>query len=144
MVREVIEQDVVSESSALVVQRWRRYGHDRAYVEVEGQPIGYRDLRTGEVRAEDPANAAMIEDATATLLVTSAASDVREYEPLKDEALEDEALEDDVREDEAPEDDTHEDDALEVSPRALPYVPRHAAPEWNNRHFVRGFRKRTR
>lgn len=47
-----------------VVHRWRRYGYDRAYVEIDGLSIGYRDLATGRVRAYDPANVAAIEDAT--------------------------------------------------------------------------------
>lgn len=39
-----------SEARAVpVVQRWTRYGHDRAYVKVGDQNLGYRDLKTGAV-----------------------------------------------------------------------------------------------
>jgi hypothetical protein len=134
VVREVIDQGMVSDSSALVVQRWRRYGHDRAYVEVDGRPIGFRDLQTGQIRAEDPANVATIEDATAGLL-----------DPADQDVVPDEAA--------LPVTDPRfgrhgsdgDGETLDVNPGVLPYVPRHAAPDANTRHaFVRGFRKRTR
>lgn len=33
----------------VVVRRWKRYGHDRAYVVINGMDVGYRDLASDEV-----------------------------------------------------------------------------------------------
>lgn len=52
----------------VLVQRWRRYGHDRAYVQVEGNQIGYRDLKTAQVHCAQERHASTIERATAHLL----------------------------------------------------------------------------
>jgi hypothetical protein len=44
-------------TGAISVTRWRRFRHDRAYVQVHGVHVGYRDLLTGEIHAfadEDP------------------------------------------------------------------------------------------
>lgn len=40
------------ESPALVVSHWRRFGHDRLYVTLDGSPIGWWDLATGEPHAK--------------------------------------------------------------------------------------------
>ena len=46
------------------VSRWRRYGHDRAYVtrvaDGEDRRLGYRDLVTGDDHADDPADVATV------------------------------------------------------------------------------------
>jgi hypothetical protein len=51
----------------LSVHRWRRYGHDRAYVELDGRQIGYHDLASDQIVCEDNTHADMIATATATL-----------------------------------------------------------------------------
>ena len=33
----------------VVVTRWNRYGLSRAYVRVDGEDVGYRDLKSGDV-----------------------------------------------------------------------------------------------
>jgi len=55
----------------VLVERWRRYGHDRAYVKIKGRQIGYRDLKTGEVVSELPDRHELIERATAHLLAVA-------------------------------------------------------------------------
>jgi hypothetical protein len=47
-----VSLDHVEVSSRPTVRRWRRFGHDRAYVKVAEKDIGYRDLRTGEVHCQ--------------------------------------------------------------------------------------------
>jgi hypothetical protein len=56
----------------ILVHRWRRFGHDRAYVKVDGVDIGYRDLRTGEVRCLHYGHSDVILRATAGLSPRSA------------------------------------------------------------------------
>jgi hypothetical protein len=51
----------------VVVQRWKRYGHDRAYVKVDGVQIGYRDLVSSVVHCALPEHRSLIEHATASL-----------------------------------------------------------------------------
>lgn len=51
----------------VVVNRWTRYGHDRAYVSSGEQQWGHRDLRTGDVVCGDPAHRAAVEAATEPL-----------------------------------------------------------------------------
>jgi hypothetical protein len=52
----------------VVVERWKRYGHDRAYVRVAGEKAGYRDLRTGAVECGDPRLVEVLTRATDHLL----------------------------------------------------------------------------
>lgn len=54
-------------SGPVEVTRWRRFRHDRAYVRVNGVHVGYRDLRTGAVRAPRPEHMDLIVRATAQL-----------------------------------------------------------------------------
>ena len=123
---EVIDDDLLRGASTPVVERWRRYGHDRAYVEVDQRPIGYRDLLTGRIHAEDPVDIAMIERATAAVL------DSPEW-----------AL---TSEDEREADGRHGNDDESAAPADpdAPYVPRHAAPEASALPLMRAFRKRNR
>lgn len=51
----------------VVVQRWKRYGHDRAYVKVDGVQIGYRDMVSSVVHCALPEHRSLIEHATASL-----------------------------------------------------------------------------
>jgi hypothetical protein len=60
--------DCVVAPLPVVVQRWTRYGHDRAYVQVQGTPVGYRDLKTARVHCDQAEHASTIERATAQLL----------------------------------------------------------------------------
>jgi hypothetical protein len=39
---------------------WKRFGHDRVYVTVDGRTVGYRDLTTGEDHPEDPGDEALL------------------------------------------------------------------------------------
>lgn len=59
--------DRVDAPSVPVVQRWRRYGHDRAYVRVGEQQLGYRDLKTGDVHTNGDGDAQLIGEVTADL-----------------------------------------------------------------------------
>jgi len=52
----------------IVVERWRRYGHDRAYVRIDDVDAGYRDLKTGELHCTRAEFAAAITAATTHLL----------------------------------------------------------------------------
>jgi hypothetical protein len=60
----------------IVVQRWKRYGHDRAYVKLGEQDLGYRDLKTGTVHCDRPELADTVSRATLALFdhVQSAAA----------------------------------------------------------------------
>ena len=51
----------------ITVTRWRRFRHDRAYVQVHGDHIGFRDLITHEIRAFDGADAELIARVTAPM-----------------------------------------------------------------------------
>jgi Nuclease-related domain len=53
---------------ALIVTRWRRYGHDRAYVRRGDVELGFRDLKTGAVTCSDDEFADVVRDATAALV----------------------------------------------------------------------------
>ncbi|MHA3703972.1 nuclease-related domain-containing protein [Jatrophihabitans sp. YIM 134969] len=55
------------EPPVIGVNRWRRYGHDRAYVSLGEAKLGHRDLRTGAVVSENPAHRDTVEAATAAL-----------------------------------------------------------------------------
>ncbi len=59
-----------------VVRRWKRYGHDRAYVQVDGVQIGYRDLVSSVVHCDLPEHRPLIEHATASM-AAGPASDAR-------------------------------------------------------------------
>jgi hypothetical protein len=73
------EQHELSEPP-LVVQRWCRYGHDRAYVKRGDADLGYRDLRSGEVVASDgQANSELVAEATAALYARVQATRPPEY-----------------------------------------------------------------
>ena len=39
---------------------WKRFGHDRVYVTVDGRKVGYRDLTTGADHPEDPGDEALL------------------------------------------------------------------------------------
>lgn len=39
---------------------WKRFGHDRLYVSLDGRQLGYRDNATGIDHAEDPVDAALL------------------------------------------------------------------------------------
>ncbi|WP_375503689.1 nuclease-related domain-containing protein [uncultured Jatrophihabitans sp.] len=54
-------------SAPLVVQRWRRYGHDRAYVKAGTHDLGYRDLLTGVTHCPQRADVETVERATAEM-----------------------------------------------------------------------------
>lgn len=45
------------------ITRWRRYGHDRLYLDIDGTRIGYWDLNTGTAHPEAPEHEAVIRDA---------------------------------------------------------------------------------
>lgn len=63
----------------VIVQRWTRYGHDRAYVQLNGAQVGYRDLRTSEIHCQLDQHVGVVEDATASLLRRQAAA--TDYRP---------------------------------------------------------------
>jgi hypothetical protein len=65
----------------VVVHRWRRFGHDRAYVKLRGADLGYRDLLTGEVHCERTEDRELVTLATADLADRAAADRLPEYEP---------------------------------------------------------------
>ncbi len=54
-------------SSPVVVQRWKRYQHDRAYVKIGDQDLGYRDLATGVVQCDRAELVDTVTQATADL-----------------------------------------------------------------------------
>jgi hypothetical protein len=62
----------------VVIERWKRYGHDRAYVRVDGEQVGYRDLKTGTVQCRDAGLVDTIVRATDHLLPTEPAEPVAE------------------------------------------------------------------
>jgi predicted RNase H-like nuclease len=60
-VGDVIEQFAVG---SLSIQRWRRFGMDRLYVEADGgRKVGWIDLETGESTIESPGDAELFEQA---------------------------------------------------------------------------------
>jgi hypothetical protein len=59
--------DFVGDSEPLVVQRWRRYGHDRAYVKRGEADLGYRDLKTGAVVCPSPHDVELVTGATTSM-----------------------------------------------------------------------------
>ncbi len=65
----------------VVLQRWRRYGRDRAYVKRADVDLGYRDLETGEVRCADEATAELVARVTAAMFEQVAAARQPEYRP---------------------------------------------------------------
>src|SRR5206468_3782080 len=50
-----------------LVQRWTRFQHDRAYVSLGDQELGYRDLKTGEVCCPVDGEPELVKAATADL-----------------------------------------------------------------------------
>lgn len=77
----MLPADRVDLAPAVIVQRWRRYGHDRAYVKLNDQDLGYRDLRTGEIHCGRSGDVATVERATADLFERARAAREPEYEP---------------------------------------------------------------
>lgn len=72
-------------SSPVVVQRWKRYGHDRAYVKVGEQALGYRDLTTGVVQCERAELVDTVTQATVDLYARAqSAATARDYTPRHD------------------------------------------------------------
>ena len=59
--------DPTHSREVVVVRRWKRFGHDRAYVEVNGAAVGYRDLTSGEIVCDDKKYTATISEVTAAL-----------------------------------------------------------------------------
>lgn len=59
--------DRIGPSMPLVVVRWRRYGHERAYLKRGDEDLGYRNLVTGEVVCSGPGGASEVATATADL-----------------------------------------------------------------------------
>lgn len=55
----------------LTVTRWRRYGHDRLYVERDGVRLGYWDVALGEARVEVAGEELALRDAVAGFLGAS-------------------------------------------------------------------------
>ncbi len=69
-------------SSPVVVQRWTRYTHDRAYVKIADQDLGYRDLKTGAVECSRPELVDTVTQATNDLLERAQAmAAAKEYKP---------------------------------------------------------------
>jgi hypothetical protein len=56
-----------AERDPITVIRWRRFHRDRAYVQLHGDHIGFRDLATGEVRAFRSEDVDLIARVTADL-----------------------------------------------------------------------------
>lgn len=71
-------EESASTRDVVVVRRWKRYGHDRAYVEVNGREVGYRDLGSEQVICDDLAYSSMIVTATEALVERARAA---RYEP---------------------------------------------------------------
>jgi hypothetical protein len=65
----------------VVLQRWRRYGHDRAYVKRGDADLGYRDLKTGEVRCADDANIDLVAQVTEAMVEGAELERQPEYHP---------------------------------------------------------------
>jgi hypothetical protein len=61
-------EQVEGSVETVVVERWRRYGHDRAYVRVAGEQVGYRDLKTGSVQCSDARYLGAVVESTEHLL----------------------------------------------------------------------------
>lgn len=60
--------------SSLTVRRWKRYGHDRLYVEgADGLKLGYWDLLTGKAHVDHPAHRAEFDAAIQRHLADEAA-----------------------------------------------------------------------
>lgn len=55
-------------AAPVVVQRWKRFGHDRAYVHAGGIQLGYRNLKTSEIDCEKDEYLCTIDQATLHLL----------------------------------------------------------------------------
>jgi hypothetical protein len=53
-----------ADPTVIVVQRWKRFGHDRAYVKVDESDLGYRDLKTAQVHCARSEHADVISRAT--------------------------------------------------------------------------------
>ena len=68
-------------ATPVVVQRWRRFGHDRAYVKVGGDQVGYRDLRSGEIHCSEPDLADLVDRATVELLAQAREKAAAVYTP---------------------------------------------------------------
>ncbi len=47
------------------IRRWRRFGHDRLYVSMGDEEIGWRDLRTGQDHLRDDARQLAYREAVA-------------------------------------------------------------------------------
>jgi hypothetical protein len=84
-----VSLDSVDLSSSPVVRRWRRDGHDRAYVKVGSRDIGYRDLNTGDIRCQQNKNAKVVATATADLWAQAQEELRTGYQPRHAAARED-------------------------------------------------------
>lgn len=74
-------------SSPVLVQRWKRYRHDRAYVKIGDQDLGYRDLNTGEIHCADAELVETVTQATADVYAgAQAAARARAYVPRHEAA----------------------------------------------------------
>jgi hypothetical protein len=76
-----VSTEQVDAHAPVIVRRWRRYGHDRAYVSVSGADLGYRDLLTGIVHCERTEDVERVASATADVLDRATANRLPEYEP---------------------------------------------------------------
>ena len=66
-------------ASPVVVQRWKRYGHDRTYVKVGEQALGYRDLTMGVVQCDRAELVETVTQATADLYARASVAAARAY-----------------------------------------------------------------
>jgi len=73
-----IEQSPVA--PVVVVTRWRRFGHDRAYVQIDGADVGYRNLATGEAICGEPNTIDLVTSATDALYQRVQANRPPEYQ----------------------------------------------------------------
>jgi hypothetical protein len=65
------------------IRRWKRYGHDRVYAETPGgTTLGYLDLKTNRLHADDVSNLPILQAAIAEHLATTAAPEMNaEHRP---------------------------------------------------------------
>lgn len=71
----------IEAQTPLVVQRWRRYGHDRAYVKRDDVDLGYRDMKTGEVCCSDASHVGIVGQATASMFERTESARRPDYQP---------------------------------------------------------------
>jgi hypothetical protein len=73
------ETDGAGRSPLIVVERWRRYGHDRAYVRIDDADAGFRDLKTGELHCTRPDQARLVAEVTDRLVKVETTSESAWY-----------------------------------------------------------------